>query len=547
MLDRACNAIRTAPDGKQETTLSGQSYLMGRYVGGGLLERDPTIRELVLVGLKMVDYDKDDEWTEKEIAEKVEKAVDAGILKPLDDGTELDRRTTEINERAYNDPEYAEEIENFLKENARQGNAVEVAEPISKVQELPIRVEAKDPPKQEQPRQRTIQQRFPDVLDAGDDLEKPPPRAWLLNNVFCREFLSSLFGDGGIGKTALRYAQYLSLATGRSLTGEHVFQRCRVLIVSLEDNDVELRRRIWALRIHYKIKPEELKGWLYLWAPQAKDGKLMTLNRHGNAVEGELADSIRDLIAHYNIDLVGIDPFIKSHGVGENNNNAIDMVVQVLTNMCAEFHIAIDVPHHVSKPKVGANNEPGDANRGRGASAMKDAARLVFTLNAMTADEAKTFGINEHDRWAYIRMDKGKVNIVPPARQAMWFHLVGVQLGNVNAIYKGDEVQVVERWTPPDVMVGMTNEQEKEILRRIEEGLADGSRYTDIGSAKKRAAWKVVEDVVPAINEQQAREIIKVWVRSKVLVSRKYQNQGSYKEEEGLWKNGADIPDFVAE
>jgi hypothetical protein len=184
----------------------------------------------------------------------------------------------------------------------------------------------------------------------------------------------------------------------------------------------------------------------------------------------------------------------------------------------------------------------------RRASAMKDAARLVYTLNAMTKDEAKTFGINELDRWAYIRMDKGKVNIIPPARQAKWFKLIGVAIGNSNEMYKhGDEVQVVESWIPPDVMVGMTNEQEQKILGRIEEGLADGSRYTDIGSAKKRAAWKVVVDVVPAINEQQAREIIKVWVRSKVLVSRKYQNKESYKDEEGLWKNEADIPDFGVE
>jgi hypothetical protein len=362
--------------------------------------------------------------------------------------------------------------------------------------------------------------------------------------VFCREFLSSLFGDGGIGKTALRYAQYLSLATGRSLTGEHVFQRCRVLIVSLEDNDAELRRRIWALRIHYKIAPEELKGWLFLWAPQAKDGKLMTLNRHGHAVEGQLGDSIKALIAHHNIDLVGIDPFIKAHGVGENNNNAIDMVVQILTNMCAEFHIAIDVPHHVSKPKLGGNDEPGDANRGPGASAMKDAARLVYTLNAMGKEEAKKFGINEEERWAYVRMDKGKVNIVPPARQAMWFHLVGVKIGNADEIYRhGDEVQVVERWTPPDVLVGMTNEQEREILSRLEEGLSDGSRYTDVSSAKKRAAWKVVVDVVSGINEHQAREIIKVWVKTKVLVSKTYRNSEARKDEEGLWKGvQEDVP-----
>jgi hypothetical protein len=62
-----------------------------------------------------------------------------------------------------------------------------------------------------------------DALRAGP----PPPREWLLGNVFCREFLSSLIGDGGVGKTAVRYAQYLSLASNRSLTGEHVFLRAR--------------------------------------------------------------------------------------------------------------------------------------------------------------------------------------------------------------------------------------------------------------------------------------------------------------------------------
>ena len=36
-----------------------------------------------------------------------------------------------------------------------------------------------------------------------------------------------LFAEGGTGKTALRYAQFLSLATGKSLTGDYVFERCR--------------------------------------------------------------------------------------------------------------------------------------------------------------------------------------------------------------------------------------------------------------------------------------------------------------------------------
>lgn len=45
--------------------------------------------------------------------------------------------------------------------------------------------------------------------DAGEDDRPIPPRGWLLGNSFCRRFVSSLIADGGVGKTAVRYAQYL--------------------------------------------------------------------------------------------------------------------------------------------------------------------------------------------------------------------------------------------------------------------------------------------------------------------------------------------------
>jgi hypothetical protein len=96
--------------------------------------------------------------------------------------------------------------------------------------------------------------------DAGDDVEKPQPRQWLLGNQFCRRFLSQIVAAGSTGKSALRLAQCLSLATGRSLTGQHVFKRCRVLMVSLEDDVEEMQRRILAARIHYGITLEDLKG-----------------------------------------------------------------------------------------------------------------------------------------------------------------------------------------------------------------------------------------------------------------------------------------------
>jgi RecA-family ATPase len=144
--------------------------------------------------------------------------------------------------------------------------------------------------------------------DAGDDLEPPPPRAWLLGNIFARRFMSSLLADGGVGKTALRYAQLLSLAIGRSLTGDYVFQRCRVLIVSLEDDSEELRRRIAAACLHHNIDRAELKDWLFLSAPGTSAGKVMTMDNRGHLLRGKLADNLGKVITDHKIDIVSLDP-----------------------------------------------------------------------------------------------------------------------------------------------------------------------------------------------------------------------------------------------
>ena len=128
--------------------------------------------------------------------------------------------------------------------------------------------------------------------------------AWILRNrrrvagcsesSFCRRLLSSLLGTGGVGKSALRTLQALALASGRNLTGEHVFQRTRVLIISLEDDAHELHRRVLAARLHHGVAADELDSWLFLAAPGGAAGKLMTLGgRIGQMIEGDLAKHIR--------------------------------------------------------------------------------------------------------------------------------------------------------------------------------------------------------------------------------------------------------------
>ena len=339
--------------------------------------------------------------------------------------------------------------------------------------------------------------------DAGEDNAPIPPREWLLGNQFCRTFVSSLLGAGAVGKTALRVLQSLALTTGTALTGEHVFQRSRVLYLLLEDDRDELRRRVRAAMLCHSIAHVAIKGWLFLAVPR---GMKLAEMRDGSPQVGELEKRLRKVIVARGIDLVIFDPFIKSHGMPENDNPAIDYVSDLLARLAAEFNIAVDAPHHVRKGLT----DPGDADSGRGAGSFKDSGRLVYTVTGMTAQDAERFGVREDERNSYIRVDNAKVNFVPPAAKARWFKLVGVPLGNGTEQYPaGDEIQTVEPWDPPDVWRGISNSIANAILDEIDRGLPDGSRYSDSSAAKERAAWQVIVKHAPDKNEQQARQIIR--------------------------------------
>jgi hypothetical protein len=376
-----------------------------------------------------------------------------------------------------------------------------------------------------------------DEWDAGDDIDLPPPRSWLLGNQFCRRFLSGLLAPGSTGKSALRLLQCIALATGKPLSGQHVFKRCRVLVVSLEDDKDELKRRIAAARLRHEIDPTELKGWLFCAAP--KGVKLAEI-KQGTRQIGILEKMLRQTIERRRPDLVTLDPFIKLHALEENDNGAMDFVCDLLVKLAIEYDIAVDAPHHTKKGQIAA----GDADAGRGASAARDAGRLVYTLTRMTEEEAKAFGVKPEERNLYVRLDSGKVNIAKPSGEATWFKLVGVTLGNGNAEYpNGDDVQTVVPWQPPKTWSGLSKDQLNAALTEIDAGLPNGQRYSDGPRAPTRAAWKVLQRHCPDRTEQQCREIIKTWVKNGVLFHENYDDPVDRKSRKGLKLDPTKRPD----
>jgi hypothetical protein len=274
--------------------------------------------------------------------------------------------------------------------------------------------------------------------------------------------------------------------------------------------------------------------------PVSRDaGKIKVIDEKGRLADGGLIKLIEEIVVERKIDLVALDPFVKTHSVGENDNSAIDAVAQLLTDLADKHNVGVDCPHHTRK----GSHDPGNAQSGRGASALIDAGRLIKTLQPMSSDEAKAFGIPDEDRHGYVRVDKGKANILPPGRVAQWFKLVGVELGNATETYpSGDSVQTVEPWTPPDICAGLDVELQNIILDTIEAGLPNGARYSDASNASERAAWKVVRERCPDQAEGPSRELIKRWIRDGVLETREYEDTGQRKKRKGLYVNAARRP-----
>jgi AAA domain/DnaB-like helicase N terminal domain len=379
--------------------------------------------------------------------------------------------------------------------------------------------------------------------DAGDDPDPKelPPREWMMATQFCKQFISGVIGPGGVGKTSLRVLQFIAMAIGKDLTGHHVFRRCRVLIVGLEDSCTELQRRIAAARIHHRIPKEDLKGWLhYVTIEELKGMKLATMSPDGPQ-KGKLAAVLRRLIQTLNLDVVGIDPTIKAHELNENLNKEMDFVCDLLTEMAIEFSIAVDLSMHARK----GPREPGDSDAGRGASSVRDGGRLIQTLTSMSEEEAKAFGIEPDDRCDYVRLDRGKVNIIRKAGAADWFRLADVPLNNGSEMYpNGDHVQTVEVWDPPETWAGLLYTALNAALDEIERGVIGegGNPNGAAGAAKDRAAWRIVKKHCPGKTDAQCREIIRTWVTNGVLTEREYDDHARREKCLGLYVNTARRP-----
>jgi hypothetical protein len=290
------------------------------------------------------------------------------------------------------------------------------------------------------------------------------------------------------------------------------------LLVCLEDDETELRRRIRAACIHHQLDESDLDGWLYYWTPHAL--RLFEIDEHRQPIPGQLGDALRQIIERLGVGLVSIDPFVKSHGADENDNTLIDRAASLLLEVAYDCGAVCDYVHHHLKGIPIA----GDADSGRGASALANASRLVKTITRMTEREAEVLGATEVDRKFLIRIDDAKLNIAPPAEQTVWFRLVGVDIGNSTEDYpRGDNAQTVERWYPRDPFKDLPPSKIAEIFAELRKSPAEGEFYlSDLRANGDWAGWPIAK--IGDMEKGAATLIFKAWIKSGTLIKDDYHS-----------------------
>ncbi len=338
-----------------------------------------------------------------------------------------------------------------------------------------------------------------------------PRRQWLIGHWLLRGEVTAIVAPGGTGKSTIGNALALSLASGQPLLGKPIHRGPQaVWIFNLEDGTDELERQLSAACAFHGIGPDDCGDRLHLDSGLVQPLCTAIEDRDGFALAEDVFAQLDVTIRKRRIATVIVDPFVSSHAVHESSNGAIDAITKRWKRLAQDTGCAVVLVHHTRK--LGGREVT--AEDGRGAVALRDAARVVLLLNPMGDKEAEELGITDPAlRRSLVRIDTGKANRAPPD-VATWIKLEGQSLDNGDGLEPSDFVGVATLWEKPDVFHGLTTWH----LFTVQQRLAEGE-WRESVQAKEWVGHLVasVAGLSAETDKGRIKAIIRTWRRNEAL------------------------------
>jgi AAA domain len=338
-----------------------------------------------------------------------------------------------------------------------------------------------------------------------------PRRQWLMGHWLLRGEVTAIIAPGGTGKSTIGNTMALCLASGRPLLGKPLHRGpLGVWVYNLEDGTDELERQMAAASAFHGIGPDDCGDRLYLDSGLAQPLCTANQDRDGYTLAEEVFAQLAATICDQRIGAVIVDPFVSSHGVQESSNEAMDAILKRWKRLAQDTGCAVVLVHHTRK--LGGREVT--AEDGRGAVALRDAARVVLPLNPMGDKEAEELGIADPAlRRSLVRIDTGKANRAPPDA-ATWIKLESQSLDNGDGLKPADFVGVATLWEKPDVFHGLTTWH----LYMVQQGIAAGD-WRESVQAKDWVGHLVasVAGLSAEADKGRIKAIIRTWRKNGAL------------------------------
>jgi RecA-family ATPase len=179
--------------------------------------------------------------------------------------------------------------------------------------------------------------------------EAPPPVDWLADHRIPRGDVTTLHGDGGAGKTDITLQLAEGIVRGAPYWLGHEISRGRVVILSAEEPERELRRRIWLHGQREGFGSEDLAD-LHLWFPGEVAGAVFAVpDRSGIMQPTPLFRSIEAAIATIAPVAVMVDNVAATFTGNQNDRTMVRSYVNLWRTIARQAsHPAIVLLDHPS-------------------------------------------------------------------------------------------------------------------------------------------------------------------------------------------------------
>jgi RecA-family ATPase len=351
-----------------------------------------------------------------------------------------------------------------------------------------------------------------------------PPRSSLYDGHYIRRTIGATIGGGGRAKTTRGIYEGISMAVGFDIATKDKLPagELRVWICNGEEDADELDRRVAAACQRYGISKADLGGRLFVQSVRDTPLRIASLVNNRPVIDQAVVKYMTGFIDGNDIDVFMIDPLVSFHGVMENDNSHMDLVVKEgFGAIASRTNSAGELFHHPGKAKPGQADTT--VEDGRGASSILWAVRSARVLNFMTPEEAAKLGLSEDERRLHVRIANGKANMGPLGK-AKWIKLVVENLAN------GDAVAVASPWTPPDPFKNITA-TDMELART----LARTGAYRSDRRSPEWFGYALAKQLNLTVSHDgntdpkdlaSVQSILKKWLENKVLAIEKRKDDG---------------------